>query len=357
MSHLRAARTEAIGACNHLTNLGRRMMSGSAKRLYRKGCTSSGLSGPPRFKSSTPSFSSWPLPKACAAGVRALSPLLFDLPHSQLFPAATIRWLVLVVRHPPPTRRCCRASLPSLLLLLPLGDAVAEMLPTPALRLLCAVGEKGGDGDVPVEEECNDDGAAVVVVEGAPTNQALATESEHRRVAAALIFCWRLIFCRLEVPCVLPLPLRFSAAGVGLCVRCRAAVSNLCACEGVSALDFFTPLCKQEKAYFPHRWDPTGATAKIPQLTSFCLSASVCKSLFLSVRAGRNYVCSCAAQRSAGVTHSSLTHNREFHLIAISHYGCGTREIGFQRSPRAWGTTRDSSQRMKVRTTTGRGTV
>ena len=88
-TNLRAASTEAMGACSHRTSFGSRMMSGSANKLYRNGCTSSGRSGPPRFSSSTPSLSSWPVPKALAAGVGA-SPLLFALPHSQFFPAATI---------------------------------------------------------------------------------------------------------------------------------------------------------------------------------------------------------------------------------------------------------------------------
>lgn len=37
---------------------GKRMMLSSANRLYRKGCTSSSVSGPPRFISSTPTLSS-----------------------------------------------------------------------------------------------------------------------------------------------------------------------------------------------------------------------------------------------------------------------------------------------------------
>eukprot|EP00955_Chlamydomonas_euryale_P040421 351690-Chlamydomonas_euryale.AAC.1 len=37
--------------CPHL------MISGSANRLYRKGCTSSRVSGPPRLSSSTPTVS------------------------------------------------------------------------------------------------------------------------------------------------------------------------------------------------------------------------------------------------------------------------------------------------------------
>lgn len=43
-----------MAGCRNCTLDGRRMMSGSANRLYRKGCTSSRLSGPPRLSSSTP---------------------------------------------------------------------------------------------------------------------------------------------------------------------------------------------------------------------------------------------------------------------------------------------------------------
>ena len=43
------------------------MMSGSANRLYRKGCTSSSVSGPPRFSSSTPTCV-WECVRACVRG-------------------------------------------------------------------------------------------------------------------------------------------------------------------------------------------------------------------------------------------------------------------------------------------------
>uniref|UniRef100_A0A7C9D285 Uncharacterized protein n=1 Tax=Opuntia streptacantha TaxID=393608 RepID=A0A7C9D285_OPUST len=43
------------------------MMSGSANRLYRKGWTSSSVSGPPRLRRSTPIFSSVTWEGACTA--------------------------------------------------------------------------------------------------------------------------------------------------------------------------------------------------------------------------------------------------------------------------------------------------
>mmetsp|Transcript_10129 Transcript_10129/g.20596 ORF Transcript_10129/g.20596 Transcript_10129/m.20596 type:complete len:136 (+) Transcript_10129:2587-2994(+) len=46
--------TDAKMGCAHAIGFGRRRMSGSAKRLYRKASTSSSVSGPPRFKRSTP---------------------------------------------------------------------------------------------------------------------------------------------------------------------------------------------------------------------------------------------------------------------------------------------------------------
>lgn len=133
ITHLRAASTAAMGFCSHCTSFGSRMMSGSAKRLNRKGCTSSGRSGPPRFKRSTPSLSSWPLPNACAAGVGA-SPLLFALPHSQFLEDATMRWLVLAA---------AARLRPRMLPLVVLASAASP--PAALRRLLCAVEENGGD--------------------------------------------------------------------------------------------------------------------------------------------------------------------------------------------------------------------
>mmetsp|Transcript_4605 Transcript_4605/g.7243 ORF Transcript_4605/g.7243 Transcript_4605/m.7243 type:complete len:220 (-) Transcript_4605:329-988(-) len=47
----------ARGDCRNRTAAGRRMMSGSANKLYRNGCTSSSSSGPPRFSNRMPTFS------------------------------------------------------------------------------------------------------------------------------------------------------------------------------------------------------------------------------------------------------------------------------------------------------------
>ena len=57
---LRLAIKYANGFCNIDKNDGSLMMSGSAKRLYRKPSTSSVFSGPPRFNNNTPSFKSFP---------------------------------------------------------------------------------------------------------------------------------------------------------------------------------------------------------------------------------------------------------------------------------------------------------
>uniref|UniRef100_A0A2P2KXU0 Ferrochelatase-2ic-like n=2 Tax=Rhizophora mucronata TaxID=61149 RepID=A0A2P2KXU0_RHIMU len=61
-SLLFGARTTDINWANGFwrkrNSLGSRMMSGSAKRLNKKGCTSSRVSGPPRFSNTTPILSS-----------------------------------------------------------------------------------------------------------------------------------------------------------------------------------------------------------------------------------------------------------------------------------------------------------
>mmetsp|Transcript_19905 Transcript_19905/g.27586 ORF Transcript_19905/g.27586 Transcript_19905/m.27586 type:complete len:205 (+) Transcript_19905:1101-1715(+) len=44
----------ASGFCNHCSEVGSRIISGSANKLYKKGCTSSSVSGPPRFNNKTP---------------------------------------------------------------------------------------------------------------------------------------------------------------------------------------------------------------------------------------------------------------------------------------------------------------
>ena len=50
--------SHATGPLSHCTNDGSVMISGSEKRLYRKGSTLSRVSGPPRLSSSTPT-SAW----------------------------------------------------------------------------------------------------------------------------------------------------------------------------------------------------------------------------------------------------------------------------------------------------------
>ena len=52
-------RSAARGDWRNCSAPGSRMMSGSAKRLYRNGCTSSRVSGPPRLRSRTPTTSSF----------------------------------------------------------------------------------------------------------------------------------------------------------------------------------------------------------------------------------------------------------------------------------------------------------
>lgn len=46
----------AMAGCSHCKAGGSLMMSGSANKLYRNGCTSSGLSGPPRLRRMTPTL-------------------------------------------------------------------------------------------------------------------------------------------------------------------------------------------------------------------------------------------------------------------------------------------------------------
>ena len=46
----------AKNPCKNCTGGGRRMISGSANKLYKNGCTSSNVSGPPRFSSNTPTL-------------------------------------------------------------------------------------------------------------------------------------------------------------------------------------------------------------------------------------------------------------------------------------------------------------
>lgn len=79
-----------MGPCINLISLGRRMMSGSANKLYRNGSTSSCLSGPPRLSNSTPSLSSLPLLKVCAAGVGPSPRPPRTFPQAQLLPNPAI---------------------------------------------------------------------------------------------------------------------------------------------------------------------------------------------------------------------------------------------------------------------------
>lgn len=165
-----------MGPCSHLTRFGSRMISGSAKRLYRNGSTSSCRSGPPRFRSNTPNFSSCPVLNAFEAGVRA-SPVFFDLPQAQLFPTATIRVLVRPrpSPSPPPTRFA----------------SAARLCP----RLLTLLGAKGATAAVELRVNW--------CVGATPKNQARATTSEHSSVNAdALILCcFMVLLIRVQFLC------------------------------------------------------------------------------------------------------------------------------------------------------------
>ena len=88
----------ASGPLAHSSHCGSVMISGSEKRLYKKGWTWSSVSGPPRLSSSTPTVSGDTVDEEAAAMVEEPAVLSTAMPACAAAAGARLR---------PPGRMCC----------------------------------------------------------------------------------------------------------------------------------------------------------------------------------------------------------------------------------------------------------